>query len=157
MATTWSREEILKLIEVWGEDSVQAQLNGCKRNQEVFVKVSTTLLEAGYNKTASQCIDKIKKLKGEYRKVKDKRGKTGEGRYPEWDYFDALDAILGHSSATKPPLVVNNISAIDKVLHRQIFLIMIHHAQVRQLTLNVVQHLQVQLVIQRWLVQKNKR
>ena len=53
MATMWSREEILKLIEVWGEDSVQAQLNGFKQNQEVLVKVSTTLLEAGYNKTAS--------------------------------------------------------------------------------------------------------
>ena len=112
MATTWSREEILKLIEVWGEDNVQAQLNSCKRNQEVFAKVSTVLLEAGHNKTSSQCRDKIKKLKAEYRKVKDKREKTGEGRYPEWDYFDALDAILGHRPATKPPLVINSISAV---------------------------------------------
>lgn len=65
MATTWSREDILKLIEAWGEDSIQAQLNGCKRNQEVFVKVSTALLEAGYDKTASLCRDK---LKGEFAK-----------------------------------------------------------------------------------------
>ena len=61
-------------------------------------------------KSGSQCRDKIKKLRGEYRKVKDKRDKTGEGRYPEWDYFDALDAILGHRPATRPPVVVNIIA-----------------------------------------------
>ena len=41
--------------------------------------------------------------------MKDKTDKTGEGRYPEWDYFDALDAILGHRPATRPPVVVNSM------------------------------------------------
>ena len=34
------------------------------------------------------------------RKIKDKRNKTGEGRFPECDYFDAMDTILGHRPAT---------------------------------------------------------
>ena len=46
----------------------------------------------------------MKKLKTDYRKVKDKNGKTGRGR-SIWKYFDALDAILGHRPATKPPLL----------------------------------------------------
>ena len=48
----------------------------------------------------------MKKLKTDYRKVKDKNGKTGRGR-SIWKYFDALDAILGHRPATKPPLLLD--------------------------------------------------
>ena len=107
--TAWSKEEIYKLIEVWGDDSVQAQLNGCKRNQHVFSKISSELLEAGYERSAAQCRDKIKKLKGEYRKIKDKRNRSGEGRYSEWEYFDAIDNVLGHRPATKPPVVTESM------------------------------------------------
>ena len=45
------------------------------------------------------------KVKKQYRRVKDKRNKTGEGRFPEWDYFDAMD---GHRPATQPPVLVNS-------------------------------------------------
>ena len=38
--------------------------------------------------------------------MKDKNGKTGRGR-SIWKYFDALDAILGHRPATKPPLLLD--------------------------------------------------
>ena len=109
----WSKRETLKLIEIWGNDAIQAQLEGCKRNQEVFTKIAGEMVEAGYERTAQQCREKVKKLKVEYRKVKDKRNKTGEGRYPEWDYFDALNAILGHKPATQPPIVVNSLGESD--------------------------------------------
>ena len=109
MAGSWSKEETLKLIEIWGNDAIQAQLEGCKRNQEVFSRIAAEMSEAGFERTAQQCRDKIKKLKVEYRKIKDKRKRTGEGRYPEWDYFDALDAILGHKPATEPPVVINSL------------------------------------------------
>ena len=52
----------------------------------------------------------VKKLKAEYRKVRDKRNKTGEGRYPEWDFFDPINAILGHKPATQPPVVIQSIA-----------------------------------------------
>ena len=47
--------------------------------------------------------------------MKDKRNSTGEGRYPEWEYFDAMDTILGHRPATKPPVVVESIAVGDTV------------------------------------------
>lgn len=103
---TWSKEEILKLIDVWGDDTIQAQLQDCTRNQKIFEKVARELNEAGYERTFQQCRDKIKKLKGEYKKIKDKHGKTGEDR-SDWDYFDAMDAILGNRPATKPPVVID--------------------------------------------------
>ena len=45
MAGSWSREETLKLIEIWGNDAIQAQLESCKRNQEIFGKIAAETVE----------------------------------------------------------------------------------------------------------------
>ena len=103
----WSDEETLKLIEIWGEDTIQAMLEGSKRNKDVFNKISRRMEAAGYEKTADQCNSKIRKLKLEYRKIKDTRKKTGTGR-KDWKYFEEMDAILGHKPATQPPVVVES-------------------------------------------------
>ena len=87
-------------------------MEGCKRNQDIFAKISSELSKEGYERTTQQCRDKIKKLKVEYRKIKDKRNKTGEDRSPEWDFFDVLDEILGHKPATAPPVVVNSLESL---------------------------------------------
>ena len=108
--STWSREETLTLIDIWGQEILQAQLEDCKRNQVVYQKVAKELQESGYGRTYVQCRDNIKNLRGEYRKVKDKKKKTGEGN-KQWDYFDLLDAILGHKPATQPPVVVDTSTA----------------------------------------------
>ena len=109
---SWSREEISRLIEVWGDDAVQAQLQECTRNQRVFEKISKALCEAGYERTFQQCRDKVKKLRIEYKKVKDKHGKTGENR-SDWEHFNAMDAILGNRPATKPPVVIDTSATLN--------------------------------------------
>ena len=108
MATFWSKEETLKLISIWGDASIQEQLEGCRRNRDVYTKIANELADAGYTRSMDQCRDKMKKLRGEYKKVKDKRKETGQGRYPEWDYFDAIDGVIGHKPATQPPVVVDS-------------------------------------------------
>ena len=40
MASTWNEEETSKLIDLWGDDVIQAQPEGCKRNRGVFEKIS---------------------------------------------------------------------------------------------------------------------
>ena len=45
---TWSKEETLKLIEIWGEDTIQGMLEGSRRNQDVFAKISHEMEAAGY-------------------------------------------------------------------------------------------------------------
>ena len=67
---TWS-DEVFKLLDLWGEDSIQVQLETCKRNKWVYEKIAAQMKEAGYDRSADQCRKKAKKLKGEYRKVKD--------------------------------------------------------------------------------------
>ena len=46
----------------------------------------------------------MKKLKLDYRKVKDKHNNTGENR-STWKFFDAMDAILGPT--TRPAVLVD--------------------------------------------------
>lgn len=106
---TWSKQETLKLIEIWGDDRIQAQLEGVHRNQDVFNKITREMGKSGFDRTFQQCRDKLKKLKSEYRKLKDKQGKTGEGKRKDWDYFDAMDAILGTKPATQPPVIVDTL------------------------------------------------
>ena len=43
----WNEEETLKLIEIWGEDSIQAMLEGSKRNKDVFNKISRKMEATG--------------------------------------------------------------------------------------------------------------
>ena len=116
MATggAWTKEETLKLVELWGDSEIQLQLEGCKRNQAVFQKIASLLSEAGYERTYQQCRENIKKLRAEYRKVKDSRRKTGEDR-KEWEFFDVLDDIIGTKPSTQPPVVIDTLASTANV------------------------------------------
>ena len=92
---TWSKAETLLLISTWGLDHIQRKLQECKKNQSIYEEVAQEMKDAGYNRTYQLCRDKIKKLKVEYKKEKDRTGKTGEEK-STWDYFQEMDSILGH-------------------------------------------------------------
>ena len=108
-SNSWKDEEVYKLIELWGEDTIQTQLEGCKHNREVYERIAKAMKEAGYNKNAEQCRDKAKKLKSEYRKVRDKNKITGNKR-KTWKFMEVLDEVLGDRPATKPPIVIDTSS-----------------------------------------------
>ena len=93
-ASIWTDSETLKLIELWGDEAVQALLEGSTRNRHVYDRISREMGEAGYQRTWSQCRDKIKKLKSEYRKVKDNNDETGKRR-KAWKFYDKVDDIIG--------------------------------------------------------------
>ena len=115
----WTKPEIVKLIDIWSDEAIQAQLEGCRRNQDVYEKIGHKLAEAGFEWTYQQCQDKLKKLRADYKRIKDKRGKTREGSYPDWHYFDPLDAVLGHKPETKPTVTIDTLQedspGIDEV------------------------------------------
>lgn len=112
MRVDWSESETVKLIEIWGEDHIQAELEGCKRNKQVFEKIARELKAAGYERTAVQCREKIKKLRGEYKKVKDHNDETGRDR-KSFVYFERLDEILGHRPATQPEHVIDTSADVE--------------------------------------------
>ena len=47
------------------------------------------------------------KLRYEYKKIKDKHGKTGEGK-KKGKLFNAMDEVLGHRPATQPPITIES-------------------------------------------------
>ena len=59
----WTEQETLLLIDLWGEESVQVQIEGCARNKEVYAKLAARMQEEGYNRSGTQCREKIKKLR----------------------------------------------------------------------------------------------
>ena len=89
----WSEEETLKLLEIWEEDSIQAVLEGCKRNKQVYEGIVREMRAAGYNRTFLQFRNKVQKLRTECKKVKDRNSETGSDR-KDFSYYDELDAIL---------------------------------------------------------------
>ena len=66
--TTWTDDETLKLIDFWGDEAVHAFLEGCARNKHVYERFLWELEDSGYKRTWVQCGDKIKNLKGEYKR-----------------------------------------------------------------------------------------
>ena len=64
-----SAAETRALLDVWGADSIQSQLDGIVRNKLVYQKVASDLAELGYERTWQQCKTKIKNLVQKYRKV----------------------------------------------------------------------------------------
>ena len=107
------------LRELWGEDSIQAELEGCKRNKAVYEKIARDMVAAGYDRNAVQCRDKMKKLRAEYRKIKDKNKQSGRSRNT-MKYFDKLDEILGHKPATKPQYVLDTSDESPEALGQSV-------------------------------------
>lgn len=106
MAAGWTDAEVFKLIELWKEEGIQEQLEGSKRNKHVYEKLATQLTKAGFKKTGEQCRCKVKKLRQDYKKIKDNNGLTGRGR-GKWRFYDAIDEVLGNRPATRPPVVID--------------------------------------------------
>ena len=111
---SWSEEETLKLIAIWSEDTIQSMLEGCKRNKDIYFEISKQMeAVVGYYKTADQCSSKIKKLKFQYRKIKDSNKKTGEDR-KEWRFYDAMNDVLGEKPSTQPSIVIESSLLTDE-------------------------------------------
>ena len=103
----WCDEEVLLLISVWSDDVIQAELEGCHRNQHTYQKMSDEVAMHGYERRWEKCRDKIKKLKQEYKEVINNNTEMGRKR-KTFRFFKETDAVLGHRPATKPPTIVSS-------------------------------------------------
>ena len=103
---TWSNPDTFKLIKIWGEDAIQAQLEGCRKNK-VYEKIPRELSDVSFQnrRTVSR---KCEEAKSEYRKVKHGHNKTGVG-WSSWRFLDAIGAVIGDKPATKPLVVIDSL------------------------------------------------
>ena len=65
---------------------------------------------AGFERTANQSREKIKKLSMEYKKVKDNNNQTGNNR-KTCKFYERLDNVLGNKPAMRPPIVIDSFES----------------------------------------------
>ena len=94
----WTDNEVQALISIFAEEEIQRELETAIRNEKVYLKISSRLCELGIIHTGKQCREKLKKLKQDYKKVKDHNNRSGSDRRTN-KWFDRLDALLGHRPA----------------------------------------------------------
>ena len=64
------------------------------------------MCEDGNDRTWTQCRDKIKKLKVDYRKVRDKNKQTGNKRR-DGKFYKAMNEIMADKPTTQPPMLID--------------------------------------------------
>uniref|UniRef100_A0A8B9SQ66 Myb/SANT-like DNA-binding domain-containing protein n=1 Tax=Anas platyrhynchos TaxID=8839 RepID=A0A8B9SQ66_ANAPL len=95
--SNWSDPEVVELLQLWADEAVQVELESCLRNQHVFNRIAEVLREKGIHRTGDQCREKIKKMKLEYRRLKDNAKAPRGGR--GWKFFDVMDRVLNSRPA----------------------------------------------------------
>uniref|UniRef100_A0A8C7HUV0 Uncharacterized LOC109905768 n=1 Tax=Oncorhynchus kisutch TaxID=8019 RepID=A0A8C7HUV0_ONCKI len=88
----WTLQEVHTLLTLWADERVQKQLLSYK-NEHVYAKFSSEFAALGFNRTSKQCREKLKKLKQEYRKLKDDDNMSGS-LYLEESCFAIIDSVL---------------------------------------------------------------
>lgn len=88
---SWSKKEVLTLLTHWANPAVQEELSRNVRNNAVYSSLSAKLASLGYDKSAQKCKEKLKKLKQDYRRIKNSNHLDGGKNI----WFDIIDQVLG--------------------------------------------------------------
>ena len=84
----WPLGETQALLNIWSDDSVQKQMEGMCRNEEVIQYIVNELSKMGIQRTTIQIREKLKKLRQQYKAVKRDETKT-------FPFFEMMDSVLG--------------------------------------------------------------
>ena len=87
--------------------------------QVSFKKIASEMRNKGFEQTFQQCREKTKKLRQEYKKIKDKLRETGQKRrqylISKFKYLEVLDKTLGNKPATQPKVIINIMAGVATV------------------------------------------
>lgn len=61
MDSAWTDRKVHCCIDIWADEEIQALLESSKQNKPVFERIAKEMSNAGYNETAEQCREKIKR------------------------------------------------------------------------------------------------
>lgn len=97
----WSDQEVRALIQVWSDERVCRQLESSTRKRDIFIQISTRLMQQGIERDWKQCHTKYKNLKYLYRSLQ--RGKTDEADPRRlMRFYDEVDAIMNRTTHGSP-------------------------------------------------------
>uniref|UniRef100_A0A3P9JJV0 Myb/SANT-like DNA-binding domain-containing protein n=1 Tax=Oryzias latipes TaxID=8090 RepID=A0A3P9JJV0_ORYLA len=110
--TQWSNAEVSCLLSLWGDETVQAKLQGCYRNKSLYEDISRDMGRHGFKRSWLQCQRKIKSLKSKYKSVKDHNNKSGNSR-ATFPFYDQMEGILGDRPSCRPPELLDSLRDDD--------------------------------------------
>lgn len=110
----WSDDEVQALLSLFAEESIQQQLHGATRNDKVYACISARLGDLNIHRSSKQVREKLKKLKQDYKKIKDHNNRSGSDR-KSGKWFERLDAVLGHRSYFSSSLEAKDITLLEAI------------------------------------------
>ncbi|XP_051543858.1 uncharacterized protein LOC127434867 isoform X2 [Myxocyprinus asiaticus] len=105
----WSDAETLILLQLWGDEQVQQNLQRCPHNGHIYSEISAKLNAHGYPRSAEQCQTRIKRLKISYRQCRD-RISSSEAEHVDFKFYDLMEDIFQKNSSPKVSEVPDNES-----------------------------------------------
>ncbi|XP_063075945.1 zinc finger and SCAN domain-containing protein 29-like [Engraulis encrasicolus] len=107
----WSAEETKALLAIWTSVEFQAKLETSTRKTKLYGELVDELRKLGFSRTSDQIVNKLKKLKKDYRDTKRDLSKSGNSR-PELDEsYEMLDAVMGCRPANSVEGSLNSATA----------------------------------------------
>ncbi|XP_053719312.1 uncharacterized protein zgc:113263 isoform X3 [Synchiropus splendidus] len=89
---SWTDEETLGLISVWGDPEIQEAFAAPVANRLVHANIAERMKELGYSRTGEQCRWKMKALRNNYRNSYERKL---SGKVVDYRFYDLLEKILG--------------------------------------------------------------
>ncbi|CAC5426291.1 unnamed protein product [Mytilus coruscus] len=114
-ADSWTHEETVLLIELWGDERVQNELeNTPRRNLDVFRRICTDMKDRilDFSQSPQDCRRRIKRLKTKYFQVKRQNKKSG-GKRTSFPYHESMDTILGTPPSVNPVILSDSLNSQD--------------------------------------------
>ncbi|ROL52614.1 Zinc finger and SCAN domain-containing protein 20 [Anabarilius grahami] len=96
----WSDAETLILLQLWGNEQVQRNLQLCPHNGHIYLEISEKLNAHGYLRSAEQCHTRIKRLKISYRHCRDSIS-SPEAERIEFKFYDLMEDIFQKNASSR--------------------------------------------------------
>lgn len=101
----WSKEDIKCLFDIIRQK--EKDFNGSKVHKSLWDNISKELSDLGIVATATQCSNKWKAMKREYKKTVDNNSRTGAEK-KTCPFYDDFGELYGNKSGTRPQYVIGS-------------------------------------------------
>lgn len=98
----WSDVETRTLLDIWGEQDIQAALDGNFRNSFVYRDVARRLGAMGFERTPEQCRVRIKSLKRQYLLAREGNLRNNGQYHKISKFYGTMERILSSRLALDP-------------------------------------------------------
>lgn len=99
------------LLAIWSSTEIQEKLESSARKKIVYDEISQEMLNGGFSRSTEQIMNKLKKLRKEYRDLKRKPSKSDCGQISKTFDHDLMESVLEHRPASQLTGALNPATA----------------------------------------------